>query len=459
MFPLILADMGLGITLPLLLSTLFGGMSLLRNLGSSRVQRQSTEPGTLPGTGQTFTPSPGQPSLLEEIPAVHMSPYRTELMDLYEELGGYSPQALSYAGQLAENERIRGRRRGLYDYFTEKAETGPLAKLAGEVGTFRSDALERLDAQHAQAEAARGRGLATTAKGEEIAGRARELGEETQGYFRGVRENPDIFSDKELTQMAAEFAESQHAGSARDIGVLEERAARQGISPGALAALETMVKQGETGRLTEFQRDIDIQNAIQSAARGDQAGTLLEQLGESALNLESNIGLGYGTLAEQQTGRGDALDQWINQMRISAGNQLFGTEGMLLAPVEERVWNLQDKTAALEQPENLFLVGGLLDEINRYNVALKSGALGQESEAYGSMYNSLMSLLDSSLQREAMSDLAGSQTGSFAGLGSGLGSLAGLGTAALFPGPLTPLAALTGMGVGTSLGGGIGGVF
>ena len=371
--------------LPAAIGLSSGIAGLANNFISSFIRRQGTKPNVQPGTGQDVTAG------LRDLTAFRDNPQSDNLMGVLNELAKYSPMAAGYSGQLVENERAANVKRGLYDELIRDAESSGFDKRADE---------------------ARARGTATEGRRDDLTGRVRALTDESTGYFRNIRDNPNIYSDEDITRMAAKFTESELGQQRRDTVMREEGAARLGIPISALEAMNTIAEQASRGRASAYTRDLEITNALQSAQREFDANTMMGELGFKGLGLEGDIDTRFTTVAEDQYGRGDLLDEaYLN--RVSAA---------------------KDKRAAIEQPENLFLIGQILDQVNRFNTAERSGAWAQNSEALTGMYDSMMSMLNAQLDRQAMADMMpsssdtllqstlGGLTGSFSSmLGGGLG--------------------------------------
>ena len=415
----------MGTWLPGLLAAIFGGISLWKQNQSTQTLERGTRPGEQPGTR-----APDDPLFTGDqtgIDVIDQNPYAWPFRDVVNRTSELSPVGTTYAAQLAENQRALNEQRGYADQIVGVADKSRLGTLAPEVARFRSDALERLDAQKANSAAARGRAGQTETTRDELLGRIRGTEKETGDYFRAVRDNPTIFSTNEIEAMASKYAEGQQGQAGVQQSLLEDKAARLGLSGSALAALQLQGETGQARDVDQNRRDLIIANARERAARADTAATSLGTLTNALYGTEGGIGAAYTGLAEDQYGRGDAIDKWINETRIDAANKLFGTEAGIVSGYDDERTRALALRGSLEQPENLMLIGSLLDEINRYNTQSVSGAQAQEGQTAASFMNMLLGQMDAAQTRKAQT---ATQSSPWHDLLVGGGSAAGALTAA-----------------------------
>lgn len=415
--------MGFGMDIPAVLSVLFGLGSVGRANQASEEIIRGTKPGKQPGTHGLEWSLFGEGDTGVDV--LDRGAFAGETRNLLDTLAKYSPQGAALAAQYGENQRAREGQIGWADQIIRDAESSRLGALAQQVGQLRSDTLEKIDAQSANAAAARARGAATTAAGQDLTGRVGKLNEETQGYFRGVRDNPDILNDQDIAALTTKYAEAEQATAARDRAVLENDAAARGLSPAAVAQLAREATAAERSRIAQAGRDIALTNAVNRAGRADSAATSMATLGNMLYGTEGDIGAKYGALAETQYGRGDAIDQWIAEAGATLGDQLFRTEAGITGSYEDRIAQAKAARANLEQPENLLLAGSLLEDVNRFNTQARAGALSGESELYAGLMAQMLGLLESSRNYKLAEASQPSDWEKF--WGSGGNALAGVG--------------------------------
>ncbi|MDD4888337.1 MAG: hypothetical protein PHU85_00270 [Phycisphaerae bacterium] len=411
-----------------LLELATGGASLAAQSESGRLANLGTNRGYNPGTVQADQELVGQGQTgISAIDSLEPST-RDAFRNALNELGRYSPTGATYLAQLAENQGARGRQNTYLDRNIENATNSPLKGLAEDVGTFRTDSLERIDAQKAQSAAARGRAGATEGRRDEITGKVQGVADETQKYFTGVRDNPNIYSPTDIERMASTYADNQHAQEALATSSIEDSAAARGLAPGAVAALKAIAASSGGQAIDANRRDLMVQNAVQSAGRGDQAATTMAQLLGSLYGTKGNLDTAYTTVAEDQYGKGDAIDQWIEETRGTLANALFGTQAGIQTQYEGGVTNANLNRASNEQPENLMLPGQLLDEINRFNNAIRSGTEAEKAAAYSALLGTIAQVQAGQTQANSAWDAVGSTNDTGAGLlNSTLGNLTGFG--------------------------------
>jgi len=411
--------MGIGMLLPALLSAIFGGLSLWKQGQSTQTVTKAAKPGAQPGTR-----APGDPLFAEDqtaIRAIDENTYAWPLRDVFNSAAELTPQATTIAAQMSENQRAGDVQRGYADRIVGIADKSRLGTLAPEVSAFRTDALERLDAQKANATAARGRAGRTETTRDELLGRIQGTEKETGDYFRAVRDNPTIFSSNEIEAMASKYAEGQQGQAGVQQSVLEDKAARLGLSGSALAALQLQGEAGQARDVDQYRRDLVIANARERASRADTAAGTLATLTNALYGTEAGLDTGYTGLAEQQYGRGDAIDQWISQTRVDTANKLFGTEAGIVSGYDDARTRGLAMRGELEQPENLALIGSILDELSRYNTQAVSGAQAQEGQTAAGLMDTFTGLLEAEQTRRAA---AAARPSGFQSFMSGGGSAA-----------------------------------
>jgi hypothetical protein len=424
--------MGIGMLLPALLSAIFGGLSLWKQGQSTQTVTEAAKPGAQPGTR-----APGDPLFAEDqtaIRAIDQNPYAWPLRDIFNRGAELTPQATTIAAQMSENQRAGDVQRGYADRIVGIADKSRLGTLAPEVSAFRSDALERLDAQKANSAAARGRAGQTETTRDELLGRIQGTEKETGDYFRAVRDNPTIFSSNEIEAMASKYAEGNMGQAGVAQAGLEDKAARLGLSGSALAALQLQGESGQARDVDQYRRDLVIANARERAGRADTAAGTLATLTTALSGTEAGVGTTYTGLAEDQYGRGDAIDKWINETRIDAANKLFGTEAGIVSGYDDQRTRALALRSELEQPENLALIGSILDEVNRYNTQGVSGAQSEEAQSYASMMNMMMQLYDAQASRGLQRDLEPSSWDRFLSGGGANAAIGGGSTVGTFAG-------------------------
>jgi hypothetical protein len=129
----------------------------------------------------------------------------------------------------------------------------------------------------------------TTGRMQELPGEVHSLYEDVNSYFADVRENPDIWTDKEMEAAASKAADQMTGGTLANLADIDSRAARMHLSPAAHEAMRSALIRAGSDQYAAARRGFTEQNRLYSKQRADQAGALQGQIGQSLLGLEGNM--------------------------------------------------------------------------------------------------------------------------------------------------------------------------
>jgi len=304
-------------------------LSLFQKRKGQHVVLESLKPGARIGTAQpggrsVYGDDSTLPSWMWQLP----EDQRQHLISTMNEAALYDPRQFGVAAQYSENERARNAARPYIQSIHDRGTTGRMQQLPGEVNA---------------------------------------LNEDVQGYYRDVRENPDIWTTEEMSAMASRYADQMAPALQGEMANIDATGARLGISPAAVEAMRTIARTGATQGQNAYRQNLTIQNAIASAGRADQANTLMGQIGGQLYGLE-------GTLQGSADAAANAAD-------------------LLMASFEGT-------------PENMMLPYELVYETNNADTLMKAGAYDDAAAYLASLADTGAGLWGGKIQQRAAQDAA-----------------------------------------------------
>jgi len=420
---------GPGVILPGLLALLFGWKSMKRGEESAAIREESTQPGAQPGTNLD----------------VDVSGLPADVAAMIQAGAPYDPRLGILPAQYEANRQALNAQKGYADTNLQMFEDSPIGGLAERFGGSRASFEDWLAGKGPGNDPYSSRVRRYDTAATDITGRVRALSDKVTGSLEKTMADPTIMTDQEMQTIIGRQMAGNRQTAENRMRAAEETAGARGLGPGQVAALREQIAGGQ--RL----QDLDVAESVAAANAENRAKLQL-----AATEALGGVGGGLaGTEAQILAGLGGLSDRYVQAIP-----GMYGAEADLWNAYNIPLAAARESRAALEQPENYALVGDLLNETNRYNTLLRSGAEGDLAQLFGNMSNASLSFLGNQLNAKLMAQAAANQGGSgFGGLGTGLGMLGGLGVSALLPGAMTPIGALIGMGVGGATGGGIGGMF
>lgn len=376
--------MGLSATLPLLLgggATLAG---LFNQWRSQRVRTNAVQPGALPGTG---APVEG---LIPE-----------GLADMVNTGSQYSNTIGALPAQWQANEESRDVQRGYLDDVVgimEGSRLNPLADRVGEWSTSFDDYASGVEGAEG-ADPFSQRMKSHQEKQTDLTDRIKTLNEEVSGNFRETIADPTVMTDDQMGAIVGRYmAGNRQAAVARN-RANEADAAARGLSPAAVAALREQTAGNQ--RLANLSQIAEVAgiNAGNEAQLRERANESLGTIGGDLLTREGNIDAMFESMD----------DDLVSQVLPG----LISLEGDLGERYENRLGNAVLDRAAIEQPEDYAVLGQIFDQVNAYNVLLEAGAYSEAAALLSQTGGAFLELGNSAMDREAMSDYAESQQGSW----------------------------------------------
>lgn len=379
--------------------------------------QKSTKRGYYPGTQtEDFLP----PSMAESDIFRGVSDPEAFISSVNEAVG-YDPKTIPYWAQLEANEAARGRQIGYADKIVELFKESPMFALAEETGKLRPEFETRFE----ERETKRGKRIeAYDIKGEEAITRMTGYGEDIRGRAQTMFDNPNVMTQAEMDTMVGRAIGSNAEAAARRAQMAQSGAARRGLSPAAIAALQ---QQGGAENRRQNLESIANVIAMNAAQRPAMMGAGLQGMTAAAgvEGLGSDIDIRYGGLSEgvAEQGRLDAIQ--LNADLMAS----LGLETDILGVAEGRVGAATALRGSLEQPPNFSIFGDILSERGVFNTMIQAQGLGGWSEAFADLGSTSMDFLGGQLGRKAMPDQPSAWESFLGPLGAGAGAA---GTAAGF---------------------------
>lgn len=350
-------------------------LSLIQGKKASKTALESTAPGARPGTisGGNLIPEGGNFG----IPALDNNQYNSDLYRMVNAGAQYDPQV---AGLLAYGQ---GRESSVRPYLEENKsniQNSGLSQISDRFGTEANRASDvrdqnRTDRMNAIA--------GYSARGNDLTGRVKALGEETTGRFRKLADDPTVFNQNEIDAMVGNVIANSQASFAGAQANAQADAVRRGRSSDATAALGTVLGESQRASQEQGVRDVMIQNALAREARKQFATGGLSSAGQGFLGLEGQIGLGYDNLDLAARGAMDNSDLAYSGLVGDLLKSQFGTQATyqdMLGGANTALANFNDTQSALPAS-----IAELIAARSDYDTLLKSGAYDAAANRWGQL--------------------------------------------------------------------------
>lgn len=360
-----------------------GGLagSLASQWVSGLINWQSTQPGALPGTGE---------------PAAGYYPAGTE--DMVREGSQYDARIGLLPAQWEENRSAVEGQAGYLDQVVglmRESKLGPLGDDITEMRTSFEDYAGGVEGAEGKDPYSQ-RMKRHRALSDDLTGRISALNEEVSGNFRKTISDPTIMTEAEMDTIVGRMIGSNREAATARMRGYENDAGARGLSEAAVRALSERAAQANRSQNLQSIASVAEVDAINRAKLEQEANAALGTIGGELLTREGNV-----------AGMFEGMDERLVSQVLP---MLLGMEKDVGETYENRLANSLLDRGALEQPENIMILGDMLAETGRFNTLLRSGAFAELANALGTYGGSNLEWLSSTLDREEMQDYQDSQS-------------------------------------------------